>query len=90
MCIERIIYICYYIFYYNKLFIYAIIANAIIKFEGDESMTTSFKGKIWKFGRTHVMTVPIQYIRDGHLQDGAHYDVTLEATEDAEDAKAEN
>lgn len=34
------------------------------------------------------MTVPIQYIRDGHLQDGTLYNVTLEATEAAEDAEA--
>lgn len=51
-------------------------------------MTTSFKGKIWKFGRTFVLTVPIQYIKDGHLQEGDLYDVTLATTEAAEDAEA--
>lgn len=47
--------------------------------------SVSFRGKVRESGTVHLVTVPAQYIKDGHLKPSVEYEFTaVEVSSDAE------
>lgn len=43
----------------------------------------TFKGKLWNIGQSTVVTIPNQYIKDGHLWIGEDFTISVDNNEPA-------